>query len=413
MNIKHLWIAGVSGVALAVFIEYHGVFILKIGVIHPSTLRCSAVGPVTCHRLDGILVDTKASASEGEIIHSIMNKPGYLQTGQVTCHDAAGNEIPCHGSGQDGEFRKGFPWPVPRFESDGGTVTDRLTGLVWATDANLAEFPVTWREARDYFNGMNRGKAFGFMDWRLPNRRELRSLMSHQTRKPALPEGHPFRNVFSGWYWTSTSAAINPAYAWYIHMEGARMFYGNKEQFFLLWPVRGQGYGVLPATGQTQCYDTNGLHIPCSGTGQDGSYLFGLTWPSPRFEVMGDTVLDRLTALCWLRTSDLTGRQATWSQALAAVADFNQTAKRSAVWRLPNINELESLVDCRTHSPALPAEHPFRGVREGYWSSTTSLFEPDWAWALYLNKGAVGVGQKRGAHFFVWAVCDAHDNMFS
>jgi hypothetical protein len=34
------------------------------------------------------------------------------------------------------------------------------------------------------------------------------------------------------------------------------------------------------------------------------------------------------------------------------------------------------------------------------------MFEPDWAWALYLNKGAVGVGQKRGAHFSVWALCD-------
>jgi hypothetical protein len=34
------------------------------------------------------------------------------------------------------------------------------------------------------------------------------------------------------------------------------------------------------------------------------------------------------------------------------------------------------------------------------------MFEPDWAWALYLNKGAVGVGQKWAAHFPAWAVCD-------
>jgi hypothetical protein len=59
------------------------------------------------------------------------------------------------------------------------------------------------------------------------------------------------------------------------------------------------------------------------------------------------------------------------------------------------------------HSPALPEGHPFTHVREGYWSSTTSMFESDWAWALYLTKGAVGVGQKRGAHFSVWAVRDA------
>jgi hypothetical protein len=45
-------------------------------------------------------------------------------------------------------------------------------------------------------------------------------------------------------------------------------------------------------------------------------------------------------------------------------------------------------------------------MQDVYWSSTTSLFEPDWAWALYLNKGAVGVGQKAQAHFHVWAVRD-------
>jgi hypothetical protein len=55
----------------------------------------------------------------------------------------------------------------------------------------------------------------------------------------------------------------------------------------------------------------------------------------------------------------------------------------------------------------LPEGHPFSDVRDVYWSSTTSLFEPDWAWALYLDKGAVGVGQKRQARFYVWAVSGA------
>lgn len=328
----------------------------------------------------------------------------YLQTGQSTCHDSTGREIPCLGSGQDAEFRRGLPWPSPRFELEGVLVLDRLTGLTWPQNANLAGFPVTWQEALDYVAAMNREKAFGHGDWRLPNRRELRSLMSHQTRKPALPEGHLFVNVFLGWYWTSTTAAINSSYAWYVHMEGARMFYGHKEQFFLLWPVRGEGYGILPTTGQTRCFDAGGNIINCTGSGQDGALRMGARWPEPRFEISGDTVIDRLTGLCWLRTADLTGGKATWEGALEAVAELNST--ENIIWRLPNINELESLVDCSNHSPALPAGHPFEGVQEGYWSSTTSMFEPDWAWALYLTKGAVGVGQKKGAHFYVWAVCD-------
>jgi hypothetical protein len=330
----------------------------------------------------------------------------YLQTGQITCHDTAGREIPCRGSGLDAEFRRGVAWPEPRFEPHDEVVLDRLTGLMWPLNANLAEFPLTWQEALDYTLGMNREKAFGHSDWRLPNRRELRSLISHQTKEPALPEGHPFINVFFGWYWTSTTSTINTSYAWYVHMEGARMFYGNKKQFYLLWPVRGKGNGILPATGQTQCYDFNGRGIPCEGSGQDAEFRFGSPWPEPRFEVIGDIAVDRLTALCWSKSADLTRGAVAWVDALEAVVRLNQSGKGNAVWRLPNINELESLVDCGRHSPALQSGHPFECIRDSYWSSTTSMFGPDYAWALYLAKGAIGVGQKRGPHFFVWPVCD-------
>jgi len=329
----------------------------------------------------------------------------YLQTGQVTCHDMDGRGVPCRGSGQDAEFRKGVAWPLPRFEGYDETVLDRLTGLVWTRNANLAGFPLKWQEALDYISGMNRDRAFGYSDWRLPTRRELRSLMSHQTRKPALPEGHPFTDIFLGWYWTSTTAMINPAYAWYIHMEGARMFYGNKEQFCLLWPVRAEGYGILPATGQAQCYDSKGQRIQCEGSGQDAEFRYGLLWPSPRFEVKDDAVLDRLTSLLWSKRADLAGGAVDWAGALAVVERLNQSAGGQGRWRLPNINELESLVDCGRHSPALPSGHPFECIQDAYWSSTTSMFVPDWAWALYLRKGAIGVGQKRGPHFSVWAVC--------
>lgn len=335
-----------------------------------------------------------------------MNIRAYLRSGQTTCHDTAGNEIPCTGSGQDAEFGKGVAWPNPRFEENGEVVLDRLTGLTWTRNANLAEYPFKWQESLDYISDMNKEKTFGYSDWRLPNRRELRSLMSHQTSKPALPEGHPFKNVFSGWYWTSTTAAINTTYAWYIHMEGARMFYGNKLQFFLFWPVRGAGYNILPATGQIECYDSSGRIIHCEGSGQDGEFRFGLKWPCPRFEFRGDIILDHLTKLCWLKSATLTDRPVSWVDAFAEIERLNLSTAENSLWRLPNINELESLVDCSSHAPALPAGHPFECIQEFYWSSTTSLFEPDWAWALYLAKGAVGVGQKRGPHFFVWPVCD-------
>jgi hypothetical protein len=326
-----------------------------------------------------------------------------LQTGQRSCHDADGREIPCQGSGQDAEFRRGMAWPSPRFEARGEVVRDRLTGLIWTRDAGPGELPMTWREALDFTARLSRDGHLEYDDWRLPNRRELRSLVSHQARRPALPEDHPFINVFPGWYWTSTTAAISPAHAWYVNLDGARMFYGGKDQSFLAWPVRGAGNGVLPATGQRQCYSDSGAVIPCTATAQDGASRIGCDWPVPRFEAHGETVADRLTGLQWRRAADLAG-PVMWEQALAAAATFNRGMLQ---WRLPNINELESLVDCSAHGPALPAGHLFNNVRDVYWSSTTSLYEPDWAWALYLDKGAVGVGQKRQAQFCVWLVSDA------
>ena len=41
--------------------------------------------------------------------------------------------------------------------------------------------------------------------------------------------------------------------------------------------------------------------------------------------------------------------------------------------------------------------------------SLSSFFEPDWAWALYLNKGATGVGFKKEDGFHLWPVASTVD----
>lgn len=330
---------------------------------------------------------------------------GYLWTGQRGCYGSNGTVVSCEHSGQDGEFRPGIPWPRPRFVVDGQLVLDELTGLQWFKNANPAEFPVTWQEALDHISRMNRERKAGRSDWRLPNRRELRSLMAFETRKPALPAGHPFENVFLGWYWTSSTAAIQPAYAWYVHMEGARMFFGRKDQYYLFWPVCGPGRGILPATGQRKCYDAKGSEIPCPGTGQDGELQMGLAWPASRFVVRQAAVLDRLTGLHWLQDAGVGPGTMDWRETLDYVKNLGVPLPEPSMrWRLPTINELESLVDCSRHSPALPVGHPFENVRDVYWSSTTSFFEPAWAWALYLHKGATGVGFKQEKGFHLWPV---------
>ncbi|MFO7653227.1 MAG: DUF1566 domain-containing protein [Candidatus Krumholzibacteriia bacterium] len=144
----------------------------------------------------------------------------YLRTGQERCYDAEGAVVACAATGQDGELRPGEPWPCPRFEVLGESVRDRATGLIWSRTANCAGWPLTGDETGAWLAGLNRDEFGGHRDWRLPNRRELLSLVSHQEREPALPAGHPFTGVFLGWYWSGTPTARHPGQSWALQITG-------------------------------------------------------------------------------------------------------------------------------------------------------------------------------------------------
>lgn len=310
----------------------------------------------------------------------------YLNTGQTFCADEKGTPTDCKGSGQDAEFSPGKPWPSPRFRRDDLVVHDDLTGLIWLANPNFSDFPLNFDEAAAALADLNRTAPGDREDWRLPNRRELFSLISFNERKPALPTGHPFDKSPLGWFWSSTESAMQPGYQWLVHTEGGRMFYGRRDSYCLVWPVCGASE-VLPATGREE------------------ETVTGVRWPNPRFEAAEHTVYDRLTGLHWTRNADLADGMVSWDKAIRLVADLSLPVPEGGKsWSLPTMFELESLVDASRHSPALKADHPFTGTREAYWSSTTSSFEHDWAMCLYMHKGAAGVGFKQKPEFHVWAV---------
>ena len=73
-------------------------------------------------------------------------------------------------------------------------------------------------------------------------------------------------------------------------------------------------------------------------------------------------------------------------------------------WRLPNIRELESITDMDRHSPAIAGADLFDNLQPFYWSSTTSVYDLRYAWALYTEDGNLGVGVKANPEFCVWCV---------
>jgi len=142
--------------------------------------------------------------------------------------------------GDDGYWQSGLPIPNPRLvenvnadldlndngtcdedEVCNGTVTDRLTGLVWLQDAGclgnqiLVDGIATVNSLaadNSLRCSLTDGSQVG--DWRMPNIRELLSIIDFSQSYPAitLPDNHPFQNVtvyeesgFPASYWSSTS----------------------------------------------------------------------------------------------------------------------------------------------------------------------------------------------------------------
>ena len=146
--------------------------------------------------------------------------------------------------GDDGDLEKGVAWPSPRFTDNGdGTVTDNLTGLIWLTNANCFE-KKSWSAALNDCNtlangtcGLTDGSVAG--DWRLPNVKELQSLIDYGSYGPALPSGYPFTSLHFDYYWSSTTYPPISDCAWSMYMMHGGVYSYNKSGTFYVWPVRG------------------------------------------------------------------------------------------------------------------------------------------------------------------------------
>ena len=94
-----------------------------------------------------------------------------------------------------------------------------------------------------------------------------------------------------------------------------------------------------------------------------------------------------------------------WKSALYLIEKMNREYKYGHNdWRFPSIVELESLTDMSQHSPALQVDHLFVNLQEFCWPSTTSMYDINYEWVLYIKGGAVGVGYKPLSDFYLWSV---------
>jgi hypothetical protein len=157
-------------------------------------------------------------------------------------------------------------------------------------------------------------------------------------------------------------------------------------------------YGIDPAVAPTCCDIRGAYNTPM--------------WTGVRFTDNGDgTVTDNLTGLIWLKNANCFS-PLSWQDALNSAhsltigaCGLTDSPPLGYHWRLPNVNELHSLIDFGHMNPALSLGYPFTGVKFCdscfYWTSTSySLAE---AWIVTLYDGLVYYANK-GISLYLWPV---------
>lgn len=299
-----------------------------------------------------------------------------------------------------------------------GTVTDTETSLMWLQDSaciGTADWQDSFAKIKDFndnpasFSCDTKNNTFS--DWSLPNRHELRSLIEHSTDLPALPVSHPFVNVQPD-YWTSTTAAYDPALAYTIFIGTGDIQVINKETQQHIWPVRPANKQAPRErmTDQTQAPVYRKIHSMFRSSGQQ----ITVSWPAVRFSDQGDgTLIDNKSGLMWLKDSQCFGKRK-WGGTFQAIERLNkyphrvgckEYTKRYEDWQLPDIATLAELTDGASGNPAdwLTLQGAANVQARDYWSVTENPLNIYYSWAFNFNQGTPR-NYAKSFPLFVWPV---------
>ena len=145
-----------------------------------------------------------------------------IQAAIANLSTGAGSAQPPCGAGTGGQ----------RFvvSQDGMEVCDNTTGLNWQKDPD--SITRTQAAALAYCPTVRAGS-------RLPEVKELISLVDYTRFNPALPASHLFTNVQSDFYWSATTFAADPSFAWSVLFSNGLVRNLGKTSSLFVWCVRG------------------------------------------------------------------------------------------------------------------------------------------------------------------------------
>ncbi len=305
------------------------------------------------------------------------------KTGQTKSYNEHGAEVTDKSIKDDGYYQSGVASSYTRDDSK-EVVVDNITGLMWQDNQDARKVLKPWQTEESFNecvgkNGKKRNirkcsdtsgdtaatycdnlTLGNYNDWRLPSVEELRYIMIHSHRKYAI-NTTVFKNVKPAYYWTSTRDLDSE--------EGFVNVAGFFEHGYI-----NQDEGTTPRP--VRCVRGNRK--------ADSHYVRNNK----------GVVVDNSTGLNWQdEYSDNSGKVKSlkWKDAIDYCESLSLGGRTD--WRLPNLIELQSLID---YSQSAPMINPvFKNTAEcgypnicRYWSSSSAIpGNEDRAWFVDFDNG--------------------------
>lgn len=242
-------------------------------------------------------------------------------------------------------------------------VLDNNTGLMWQQTISTEAY--TWEDAGSYCSNLTYG---GYSDWRLPTPIELLSIVDNGKSSPAIDSTYFPDTPDISYFWSSSTYINNTDSAW-----GVAFKYGTLT-------TRPKSTERVMTLGDNNVRCVRGSELPES--------TFSTS------TINGDIIVtDTQTGLIWQGNYE-SGK--TWEEAFDYCNSL--TYANYSGWRLPNKNELFTLVNYEKYEPAsVFPDMP----NYAFWSSSTRVSSTDtgYAWVVNFNHGGVGISNKTNSYY--------------
>ena len=293
-------------------------------------------------------------------------------TGQNKCYNGT-EEIECPVEsndffGQDAYYANQNSCTPQNFEieniSNDNVVADTNTGLQW--QQTIPEQTYNWDDAKTYCEELTYAD---YSDWRLPSPKEFLTIVDNSKYSPAIDSTYFMNMPNDGYFWTSEEYNYSDSNS----PEPSAYYFGTY-------------FGNISSNAKTEA-----ANVMCVR----GNKLPKSTLEIEKIEEE-EIVSDSATELIWQKSY---ATDKNWPEALSYCENLKYAGYSD--WRLPNKNELSSLVKYGEHNPASDFQNMPTNT---FWTSTTTAEIKDSAWSIDFYSGYVATTENKSTTNYVRCV---------